>query len=324
MVTLKNWLRLIRWKNLLFLAYIITTLFFGVVTPYLDQYGIQLEHAGWLYALLLASTVLIAAGGNVINDYFDTKIDEINRPTKVIVGKSITRAQAAMGFQVLLGLGVACGLGIAILHSNFTVGIIYMVLSGLLWFYSSSYKRQLLIGNLMIALCGFMTCFMVGYVVNLQLINSYQPYIYHTNIISTVYAWTAGFGLFSFLFTLLREIVKDVDDIEGDREMECHTVPIVWGIPVAKTILMGLSIVILLLTGYFTFKLLPFATDTITWKYFVFGIAIPMLILIFWIGQASKRSQWQQISRFIKYIMLIGTSYAIVVGYLFYINGAIQ
>jgi len=322
MVTLKTWLQLIRWKNVLFLAYIVTTVFYGVITPYLNQYAIALPNSNLLFGLLLSSTVLIAAGGYVINDYFDTKIDEINRPTKVIVGKSVTRAQAATGFQILLGLGVLCGLSLAVFLRDTTIGLIYIVLSGLLWFYSSSYKRQLIIGNLMIAVCGFMTPFMLGYVCNRQLILTYQPYIYQTPIITDIYAWTAGFGLFSFLFTLLREIVKDIDDIEGDREMECHTIPIVWGINATKVILITLSIVILLLTGYFSLQLIPFATDTITLRYYLFGIAIPMLILLCWIGIAKKRSQWQQISQFIKFIMLIGCSYALIVYYLFYLNGA--
>ena len=321
MVTLKNWLQLIRWKNLLFLSYIVTAIFYGVVMPYLSQYNLRLENDIILYLLLMASTVFIAAGGYIINDYFDTKIDEINRPTRVIVGHSVTRAQAATAFQILLGLGVACGLGIALLLKEITIGLVYIVISGILWFYSSSYKRQLLVGNLMIALCGFLTPFMIGYVVNTQLINTYNPFIYQTSIMADIYLWTTGFGVFSFLFTLLREIVKDIDDIEGDREMECRTLPIVWGIGTAKTVLVILSIVILLLTGYVAFRLIPFTTDTLTWKYFVFGIAIPMLILIFWIGKAEKRSQWKQISQFIKFIMLIGCSYALIVGYLFYLNG---
>ena len=289
--------------------------------PYLSQYNLRLENDIILYLLLMASTVFIAAGGYIINDYFDTKIDEINRPTRVIVGHSVTRAQAATAFQILLGLGVVCGLGIALLLKEITIGLVYIVISGILWFYSSSYKRQLLVGNIMIALCGFLTPFMIGYVVNTQLINTYNPFIYQTSIMADIYLWTTGFGVFSFLFTLLREIVKDIDDIEGDREMECRTLPIVWGIGTAKTVLVILSIIILLLTGYVAFRLIPFTTDTLTWKYFVFGIAIPMLILIFWIGKAEKRIQWKQISQFIKFIMLIGCSYALIVGYLFYLNG---
>ena len=322
MVTLKTWFQLIRWKNILFLAFIVTTLFYGVITPYLNQYAIALPNGHLLFGLLLASTVLIAAGGYVINDYFDTKIDEINRPTKVIVGKTITRAQAAMGFQIMLGLGVLCGLCIAILLSNMNIGFIYLVLSGILWFYSSSYKRQLIIGNLMIAICAFMTYFLVGYVVNVQLITYYQPAIYQTTIITDIYAWTTGFGLFSFLFTLLREIVKDIDDIEGDREMECHTIPIVWGLTTTKVILVILSVIILFLSGYFAFKLIPLPNDNLTWKYYLGCIAIPLLVLMFWIIKAKKRSQWQQISQVIKFIMFLGCSYALVVYYLFYLNSA--
>ena len=321
MVTLKNWLQLVRWQNVLFLGYIVTAIFYGVVMPYLNQYHIALENSILLYSLLMGSTMLIGAGGYVINDYFDTKIDEINRPTRVIVGRSITRAQAATGFQILLGLGALCGISIAVLLQDITVGIIYIVLSGLLWFYSSSYKRQLLIGNLIIALCAFMTCFMVGYVTNLQLVNTYNLFVYKTSILTDIYAWTCGFGLFSFLFTLLREIIKDIDDINGDREMECHSLPVVLGVAKTKVVLLLLTILILLVTGYFAFTLMPFATDNITGRYYIFGLAIPLLILLFWIGKAEKRSQWQQISQFVKFIMLIGCSYAFIVYYLFYLNG---
>ena len=83
---------------------------------------------------------------------------------------------------------------------------------------------------------------------------------------------------------------------------------------------MALTIGILLLTGYAALAYIPFSTDTITLRYYVFGIAIPMLILLCWIGIAKKRSQWQQIIQFVKFIMLIGCSYALVVYYLYYIN----
>ena len=321
MVILKHWMQLIRWKNLIFLAFIVSALFYGVIMPYLAQYNLVLPYSTGIFALLVGSTVFIAAGGYVINDYFDTKIDAINRPTQVLVGRHITRNQAAKGFQILLGMGLLCGLSIAAMLQDITIGMIYIVISGLLWFYSSSYKRQLIIGNLMIALCAFMVCFLVGYVVNTQLTRTYQPFIYYTPILTDIYAWTAGFGLFSCLFTLLREIIKDIDDIDGDREMECHTIPIVWGITTTKVILIALSVVILLLTGYFALVLIPFAVDTITWKYYITGILIPMLILMGWIVKAHKRRQWQQISDFVKFIMLIGCLYALFVGYLFYLNG---
>jgi 4-hydroxybenzoate polyprenyltransferase len=116
-------------------------------------------------------------------------------------------------------------------------------------------------------------------------------------------------------------VVKDIEDIEGDREMECHSLPIVLGVNTTKIVLTVVTLISTLVVGYFCFYLNPLATDNISTKYYIFGILIPCIILIFWIGKAEKRSQWKQISQFIKFIMLIGCSYALIVGYLFYLNG---
>jgi 4-hydroxybenzoate polyprenyltransferase len=115
-------------------------------------------------------------------------------------------------------------------------------------------------------------------------------------------------------------VVKDVEDIEGDREMECHSLPIVLGINTTKIVLTVVTLISTLIVGYFCFYLNPFTTDNITTKYYIFGILVPCIILIFWIGKAAKRRDWRQISTFVKFIMLIGTLYAAVVGYLFILN----
>ena len=284
------------------------------------KYAITLPYEYPIFGLLLAATLFIAAGGYIVNDYFDTKIDQINKPTKVIVGNKISRNAAGWAFQICFAIGIACGIALGILLSKLNIAILFAVISGMLWFYSSSYKRIFLLGNLVISLCSFLSVFSIGYLSAISLENKFGALIYNTSILSEVYGWCAAFGLFAFLFTFIREVVKDVEDIEGDREMECHSLPIVLGINTTKIVLTVVTLVSALIVGYFCFYLNPFSTDNITTKYYIFGVLVPCIILIFWIGKATKRRDWRQISTFVKFIMLVGTLYAAVVGYLFVLN----
>lgn len=295
-------------------------MFFGVLKPIMAKYAITLPYEYPIFGLLLGATIFIAAGGYIVNDYFDTKIDMINRPTKVIVGNTISRNAAGWAFQICFGIGIAFSIALAILLEKLNIAIIFAVISGMLWFYSSSYKRIFILGNLVISVCTFLSVFLMGYLAATSLENQYDTLIYNTNIMVEIYGWFATFGLFAFLFTFIREVVKDVEDIEGDREMECHSIPIVLGINTTKIVLSVITLLSTLIVGYFCFNLNPFPTDTISTKYYIFGILIPCTILIFWIGKAEKRRDWRQISTFIKFIMLIGTLYAGVVGYLFILN----
>lgn len=295
-------------------------MFFGIIKPLMAKYAITLPYEYPIFGLLLAATLFIAAGGYIVNDYFDTKIDQINKPTEVIVGNKISRNAAGWAFQICFALGIACGIALGILLSKLNIAILFAVISGMLWFYSSSYKRIFLLGNLVISLCSFLSVFSIGYLSAISLENKFGALIYNTSILNEVYGWCAAFGLFAFLYTFIREVVKDVEDIEGDREMECHSLPIVLGINTTKIVLTVVTLISTLIVGYFCFYLNPFTTDNITTKYYIFGVLVPSIILIFWIGKAAKRRDWMQISTFVKFIMLVGTLYAAVVGYLFVLN----
>ena len=141
-------MRLVRWGNLLFLGALVWVMEKWVAVPILNAaaYGEQMP---WYILLLLEiAVILIAAGGYVINDYFDVKIDRINRPDAVIVTRTISKP-AAMRLSICLSAaGAACGILEAILLRSMTIGILFVIVPGLLWFYSSSYKRLFMIGNL--------------------------------------------------------------------------------------------------------------------------------------------------------------------------------
>lgn len=313
-----NYIKLIRPINILMIALVVCLMQFCVVNPIYYKCGVSIDLFPLVFSLLMVSILTIAAAGYVINDYFDTKIDEINKPSKVIVGKTVTRAQAGTYFQILLVIGNVAGIALAAIVRDLTLVFIYAGVSGILWFYSSSYKRQLLLGNIMIAICTFLCVFLVGYVSNKALILKLQSnsdllsmlILLKSDPIQEVWNWILGFSLFAFLFTLVREMVKDIEDIEGDREMECRTMPIVWGVTASKTVITALTIVTMALVAYFALIVLKTPIDRITLS---FAIAIEVLCLYFtyqlWTAQC--RSGYSAASLTLKITMLVGMLYSV-------------
>jgi 4-hydroxybenzoate polyprenyltransferase len=306
-----TYLKLIRYQNLLFIAFVQFVMGQVVLVPILQTFGFDASIETGLMFLLIIATVLIASGGYVINDYFDVKIDKINKPDKQIVSNKLSRHTAIILHQFLTGLGVTCGLILALIARSFTLAFIFIVIPGLLWFYSASYKRLFLIGNLVVSFISAMTVLVVGILQISFLQKEYGSLIFETPIPGSFYGWIGGFAIFSFLCTLIREIIKDMEDEKGDREMECHTLPIRWGITKTKIFLYGLiafTVIALFLADYF---LIPFKS-TLTIKYIIFGLTLPFACLCFLIYRANSKSDYHQASDFSKVIMFIGVLYSFV------------
>jgi len=310
-----TYFKLIRFPNLIFIAFIQYAMRQIVLVPILQTFGFDAVLETNMLFLLIAATVLIAAGGYVLNDYFDIKIDTINRPDKQIVGNTITRNTAMIIHQVLTGLGVACGLLLAFFARSFTLGFIFIVVPGLLWFYSASYKRQFIIGNLVVAFLSMLTVLVVGICELAFLQREYGKLIFETSIPAHIYGWIGGFALFSFLCTWIREIIKDMEDEHGDREMECRTMPIKWG--VAKTKIFLYALITITIVGLYCinefFILFP---GTLTFQYISFGIVVPYAALIYLIATSKTQADYHQASTLSKVIMLIGVLYSFVFYYL--------
>ena len=303
--------KLLRFQNLLFLAFSQYLMFEVVLFPILQTFGFETVFESGSMTLLILATVLIAAGGNVLNDYFDVKIDLINRPDKVIVGNLIPRQATMIYYEILTGLGILCGLYLAFIASSFTLCFIFIIVPGLLWFYSASYKRQFLTGNLIVAFMAALSILVVGITQLAFLEKVYGNLIFETPIPSLFYGWIGGFALFAFLCTWIREIIKDIEDEIGDREMECRTLPIKWGIP--KTKLFLYALIILTVAGLFIFNELFIHFDgSLTIRYIIFGLAIPFIVLIYMIFAAKTVADFHQASTLSKVIMLIGVLYSFV------------
>lgn len=314
MEQIRNIMQLIRWSNLFFLGALIYVMEKWVVVPILDDVAFGEQLPWYIVLLIAAATILIAAGGYVINDYFDIKIDRINRPDQLIVSQHISKENAMRLSIILSGVGMACGLVVAWLLRSSTIGILFAIIPGLLWFYSSSYKRLLIVGNVTIALLSALSPMMVAIANVAQLQLKYSSILPYTTLEHDIYAWVGGFSLFAFLLTWIREIVKDLQDQMGDRELECHSMPIVWGNTVTKIVVTALIVLTTALIVWLWYSVLPFdrTWNSFSTRYIALGILIPLWGALWLLWAAKIPSDYRTCQQVIKLTMFLGMLYSFV------------
>jgi 4-hydroxybenzoate polyprenyltransferase len=318
---MKAFFNLIRWHNLLIVILTMMLMRYAVIGPLISKIGVILligtgEEAHMIiqsslidFILLVVATVFLTAGGYVINDYFDIKTDLINKG-KVIVGTRIPRRQAMMWHNIFNIAGVSIGFYISWKAGYFWLGIMFLVVSGLLYFYSASYKRQFLIGNLVVATLVAMVPLLVVIYEWPALYRYYALNAVTLPDFNFIFYWVGGFAVFAFLTTLTREIIKDIEDFEGDIVYGRNTVPIVIGILAAKIVsvcLVVITIALLYLIWYL------FVNDNITLIYLSVAIVLPLAWVIFKVVVSSNRKQLHNASSIMKVVMLAGILYSVVV-----------
>lgn len=321
-----NYLNLIRYKNLLFIAGLQCLIYYCIILPVLKTYALDINYAltATNFFLLVASTVTLAASGYVINDYFDTRIDAINRPDKMIVGVSVSKESASRLHQVLTVVGLLLGFWVAFQAKSYALALIIALVPGLLWFYSASYKRQFLVGNIVVALNAALVPLVIVVATGAFLTgeNGYGELITQTPVMSFLLSWVLGFAVFAFLSTLIREIIKDIEDIEGDREMESRSLPIVWGAAKAKLVVYALILIMagLLVLAHqkYIVDFVLFGTEksSLSLRYIIFGLLLPLAYLVFLLVKAKQPEDYHQAASFTKYIMILGSLFSLVFYYL--------
>jgi len=314
--------RLIRWPNLVFI----------ILTQWLFYYCIldigTVIAPGWhieyhpnlqplLLGLLSLSSVLIAAAGYIINDYFDLNIDRVNKPDKLVVEKIIKRRWTILWHWLLSGLGIALGLYVSWRLRNPIVVLTNLGCVFLLYFYSTTFKRKLLIGNIIISLLTAWVI-LVLYVAEFHFAAFQEP-VYHT-ILSRLFKFAILYGGFAFIISLVREVVKDIEDMEGDARYGCRTMPIVWGVNVAK-VFAGTWMVVL--TGaliVIQFYVLQHDGPPMVLYCMVLYCLLLLIGPLLWILRklytAQTKADYHLLSRAIKGIMLAGILSMIIIKFI--------
>lgn len=229
-------------------------------------------------ALLTLSTLLVAAAGYIINDYYDVKIDLINKPDRVVVGRSIGRRYALLLHSVFSVAGIAIGT-----YLSLWIGAVNLFSVWLLWLYSNTLKRKPFVGNVAVALLTGLSILVVDALF----------YPHHSLI------WI--YALFAFFMTLVREIVKDMEDLKGDNTFGCRTLPILLGIRRTKAIIFLILIVFLT-----SVVVLNRSYTQLPLYYFVLFLFAPVSLLAIWLLRADMKKEFTWISTFCKVILVLG------------------
>ena len=288
-------LKLIRYQNLLMLAFM-QLIFRYVFFKFQD---IPLALADWQYGLLVLSTILIAAGGYVINNVFDQNTDTINKPNNVIVGKTISETNAYNLYIGLTVTGVAIGfyLSNVILKPGFAS--IFILIAATLYLYATSLKQMMIIGNIIVSLLLSFSVVIIG-------IFDLFPTIHEGNQqqMGIVFSILLDYALFTFFLNFMREIVKDIEDVDGDYNQGMNTLPIAIGKSRTSKIVFGLSFLPILFMLYYINKyLLDLVFTTVYLLLFVVG---PLLYFTVKIWTAKSKKEFHTLSMLLKWILLFG------------------
>jgi len=289
-----------------------------VLRKILVQNGSALEMDHLLFFLVVLSTVLIAAGGYIINDYFDVKTDLINHPDTVVVDKIIKRRWAIILHLSLTLVGLLIGVYVALKTGYLRLFVFQLTAALLLWFYSTDFKKKLLLGNILVALLSATVAFMpfVYEIALMQKLNSGFISEYPRMILSAMKI-TVLFCVFAFITSLAREIIKDIEDYHGDKATGGLTMPILWGIRTSKFnvfFLLIITVILLLFVVYNSLKL-HWIIMSFNIMYILLLLILPLLLLSVYVLRANDSKEFARASLVLKFVMLMGLCYSFVFYY---------
>ncbi len=307
-------IKLIRFPNLLIIALTQYLLRYCIIIPFLKQHSFTVIFSSFHFLLLVLSTMLIAAAGYVINDLYDTKTDYINKVEKKTNISSLNKNSIFLLYYLLNSIGLAFGIYISYINLHVEYSIIFLLIIGMLWFYSTEYKKQLILGNLIVALLtGFVPLIVLLYEFP-PLINKYAIYLLKNSFsIGYISYYIIGYGLFAFLTTFIREIIKDVEDYEGDSIDNRNTIPIFFGIKIAKSIIVFLILCFICLISFTFFKYIYIGLYPAL--YILGTIIFPSVLVIFKIIKAENKENYHLSSMLFKFIMVAGILFMLILKY---------
>lgn len=295
-----HFLRLVRWPNLLFIILAQSLFQYCIYRP------LQLSNTNTSnvhFFLILLTSLFIAAGGYIINDYFDVNIDQVNKPKKVLVGSYISRRWVIFWHLIFSLLGIyICTIAFPFL-SFWHIHLSNLVTILLLWFYSTNFKKNFLVGNVVIAL---LTAWSIA-VVYFSKFTFMELVILPENNVGQIrlFKLMLVYSAFAFVLTLVRETLKDMEDMEGDRKFGCKTMPIVWGLKPTKVYLTVWIIVLIAILLIIQLLVIPFGW----WYsilYCILFVITPLVMVLLKLPKAYTSQDFSQLSTFIKLTMLSG------------------
>jgi len=295
--------KLIRWPNLFFIA-VTQVLFRFFVLNFVyrgsnNDYGENIKLSLPLFYWLVFASICIAAAGYIINDYFDVNIDLVNKPGKLIVDRYIKRRWTIVWHIILsfIGLVISCYIGYKL--RNFYIPLFNFAAIIALFFYSTTFKKKLLIGNIIISL-------LTAWVILVLTFSEYRfriifPDIYWKRLVKVSFIY-AGFA---FIISLIREVIKDMEDMQGDAKYGCTTMPIVWGLQVSNVFAAVWLVVIIAGIAFVQFYVIQLGW-WLSAIYSLLTIIIPLTWVLRKLYMAQSPKDFHQLSNAVKLVMFTG------------------
>jgi len=277
---------------------------------FLKWQNVPLSLADWQYCLLVLSTVLIAAGGYVINDIFDQDTDSENKPSKTIIGSKISES---MGYNIYVALTVA-GVGIGFYLSNVIVkpsfATIFILIASLLYIYATSLKQMLLVGNVIVA-------FLLSFSVIIIGIFDLYPATYEGNQqeMGVLFSILIDYAVFAFIINFIREITKDLEDVNGDYNQGMHTLPIILGVQRTTKVVFALSFIPLVILLYYTNSYFASNNLYVATIYSLLTLVGPLLYFTIKCWTAKTKKDFHHLSLVLKIVLLFGILSISVIAY---------
>tara|TARA_R110000751_G_scaffold102701_1_gene197424 strand:- start:35888 stop:36802 length:915 start_codon:yes stop_codon:yes gene_type:complete len=290
-----NYLNLIRYQNLLFIALVQVSIKYVLFQPF----GVDTALTNFSFALLVIATICIAAAGNIINDIYDVEIDKVNKPNKVVIGKRISERNANRLFVLFNIVGVAIGFYLANSIGKPSFAALFIVFSALLYLYASYLKGILLIGNLLVSALVAMSLIIVAL---FDLFPAITPQNQATQ--SAVFKIVLQYALFALFINFIREIIKDLQDINGDKKGGMNTLPIALGRKRTISIVFLLGVFMTLGVVFYMYENL-YNQQTLL-LYFLFAIVAPLLYFCIKSWEADSPKEYGFLSKLLKIIMFLG------------------
>ena len=303
-MTVTSFSQLIRWKNLVMIIGIQLLFKYN----YFAIFSVATALNSFDFSLLQFATVAIAAAGYIINDIYDTTADAVNKPKKVIIGTIISKKQGYRYYYTLNALGLLAGFYVAYKVGKPSFIAIFIIAVLLLKVYNSDLKKMPVIGNFIVSLLVSLSILIVG-------VFDIIPAITDKNVVGQYHAFQVliDYSVFAFMFMFLREIVKDIEDISGDKKMNMNTLPILLGRKRTKNIVFSLSFIPLILVTLYSFN--NFSDVPFLLAYMLIVVMLPLLYFMTKILYAKTKEDYTLASNLLKIIMLLGMLSIIVISF---------
>ena len=308
---LNNIFKIIRWKNLAIISLSQIFIKFFFIDFFIQED--QLLNAN--FVILLIVTILIAASGYIVNDIYDYNLDQINKPERVVLGKFLKSRDAIIIYMLFNSLAIVLSIFLCIKIKQEIYILVFLLIIYCLWLYSKKLKKYKIIGNILIA-----------FFISLSILN--VPLFSYKNILSDdrffVFLIISIYSVLAFLINVKREIIKDIEDIEGDKMHKVKSLPIIFGTKKSKLVTVIIGIILMFaISSIITFQILilrsdllldvggnQFSNPQIWGANYISTVYMFIILIIFFYAEliilnATSKTNFTKVSKLLKFLMLL-------------------